>query len=162
MTNLYNRVLVTGGAGCIGMPVCHLLQESGSQVVLFDLYEQIRMVEKHIHNDIEIYFGSILDESSIRDATKGCNAVIHLGAYLGVRRTEINRLRCLDINISGTKNVLDACVLSGVEKIVFASSSEVYGEPLSNPIKETDLTQGKSVYAVSKLAGEELVKAYAA
>ena len=123
MTNLYNRVLVTGGAGCIGMPVCQLLQESGSQVVLFDLYEQIRMVEKYIHNDIEIYFGSILDESSIRDAAKGCNAVIHLGAYLGVRRTEINRLRCLDINISGTKNVLDACVLSGIEKIVFASSS---------------------------------------
>ena len=87
--------------------------------------------------------------------------MIHLAAYLGVRRTEINNLRCLDININGTRKVLDACVLSGVRKIVFASSSEVYGEPLTNPVKETDLTQGKTVYAISKLAGEELVRAYA-
>ena len=160
MPDQYNRILVTGGAGCIGMPVCKQLKQAGYEVVLFDLYEQIRMVEEHIDEGIEIYYGSILDDSSIRDAIRSCDAVIHLAAYLGVRRTEINNLRCLDININGTKKVLDACVLSGVNKIVFSSSSEVYGEPLTNPVSETNLTQGKTVYAISKLSGEELVKAY--
>ena len=160
-SNTYKRVLVTGGAGCIGIPVCRLLRESGFEVVLFDLYEQVRMADSFLPSGVETFFGSILDSSSIREAMRGCDAVIHLAAYLGVRRTEVNKLRCLDINIDGTRNVLNACVVSNIKKIVFASSSEVYGEPLINPIKETAITQGKTVYAVSKLAGEELVKAYA-
>ena len=161
MINKYRKVLVTGGAGCIGMPVCEELLKNDVKVVLFDLYEQISLVEKHINNNVEIYYGSILDDSSLRDAIRGCDAIIHLAAYLGVRRTEINSLRCLDININGTKKVLDAGIQAGIQKIVFASSSEVYGEPLKNPITETDLTQGKTVYAVSKLAGEEMIKAFA-
>jgi len=156
----FEKVLVTGGAGCIGMPVCNGLLKRGVEVVLFDLYEQINVVKDQINDKIEIFYGSILDESSLREAIRGCDGVIHLAAYLGVRRTEINSLRCLDININGTKKVLDAAIHAGTQKIIFASSSEVYGEPLKNPIREEDITQGKSVYAVSKLAGEELVKAY--
>ena len=57
--------------------------------------------------------------------------------------------------------VLESCVLQGkIKKVIFASSSEVYGEPLVNPINEEAITQGKTVYAVSKLAGEELIKAF--
>ena len=161
MTNKYRKVLVTGGAGCIGMPVCKGLLKKDVKVVLFDLYEQINLLEKHIDKNVEIFYGSILDDSCLRDALRGCDAIIHLAAYLGVRRTELNSLRCLDININGTKKVLDAGIQAGIQKIVFASSSEVYGEPLKNPITETDLTQGKTVYAVSKLAGEEMIKAFA-
>ena len=156
----FKKVLVTGGAGCIGMAVCKELINRNIDVVLFDLYEQITVVRESIPKNIELYYGSILDESSLREAIKGCDGIIHLAAYLGVRRTEVNRLRCLDININGTKNVLDAAVYENIEKIVFASSSEVYGEPIKNPITEEDITQGKTVYAISKLAGEELVKAY--
>ena len=59
------------------------------------------------------------------------------------------------------KNLLEVANMNGSVKIIFASSSEVYGEPIKNPIKETDITQGKTVYAISKLViGEELVKAY--
>ena len=160
MKHDFKKVLVTGGAGCIGMQVCSELLSRGIKVVLFDLYEQINVSKERIDDKIELYYGSILDESSLREAIRGCDAVIHLAAYLGVRRTEVNSLRCLDININGTKKVLDASVQSGVKKIVFASSSEVYGEPRKNPIKEDAPTQGKTVYAISKLAGEELVKAY--
>tara|TARA_Y100000816_G_C26104322_1_gene586239 strand:- start:2670 stop:3680 length:1011 start_codon:yes stop_codon:yes gene_type:complete len=156
----FKKVLVTGGAGCIGIQVCNELLKQGINVVLFDLFEQINVTKNNINKDIEIYYGSILDESSLREAIRGCDAIIHLAAYLGVRRTEVNSLRCLDININGTKKVLDAAVNSGINKIVFASSSEVYGEPLKNPIDEDAITQGKTVYAISKLAGEELIKAY--
>ncbi len=156
----YKKILVTGGAGCIGIQVCNQLAKAGQKVVLFDLYEQINTVRNFLDKRVEIFFGSILDISSIREAIRGCDGVIHLAAYLGVRRTELNKIRCLEINIDGTKNVLNACSLNNIKKIIFASSSEVYGEPLVNPVTEQEITKGKTVYAISKLAGEELVKAY--
>lgn len=160
MKNSIKKVLVTGGAGCIGMQVCNELIRRKISVCLFDLPEQIQTVKSHLPSKVGIYYGSILDCSSLRDAMVGCDAVIHLAAYLGVRRTETNRLRCIEININGTQNVLDCAIQQRLKKIVFASSSEVYGEPFENPVKETTPTQGKTVYAVSKLAGEELCKAY--
>jgi UDP-glucose 4-epimerase len=105
--------------------------------------------------------GSILDKTFLRDALRDCDSVIHLAAHLGVKRTEKNRLRCLDINVDGTRNVLEAAQgARTVRKFIFASSSEVYGEPISNPVTEQSITQGKTVYAISKLAGEELTKAF--
>ncbi|OGW56943.1 MAG: hypothetical protein A3D21_05145 [Nitrospirae bacterium RIFCSPHIGHO2_02_FULL_42_12] len=156
----YKNILVTGGAGCIGMQVCTELINRGFSVHLFDLPEQIKRVEKYILPEIKIYYGSVLDCSSLRDAMIGCDAIIHLAAYLGVRRTETNRLRCIEINVDGTKNILECAVQHRVKKIVFASSSEVYGEPAENPVTEKSTTQGKTVYAVSKLTGEELCKAF--
>ena len=157
----YKKVLVTGGAGCIGIQVCNQLIKRGIDVVLYDLSEQISLTEKFLDKKIILKHGSIMDRTSLRDSIIGCDAVIHLAAHLGVMRTESNKLRCLEINIEGTKNVLEAVVNNNnVKKLVFASSSEVYGEPLTNPIKEDAVTQGRTLYAVSKLAGEELIKAY--
>lgn len=160
MAKQYKKVLVTGGSGCIGLQVCKELCNAGISVSLFDLPEQILRVKKYISREIEIHYGSILDCSSLRDAMIGCDAVLHLAAYLGVRRTETNRLRCIEININGTKNVLDCAIQHHIHKIVFSSSSEVYGEPVENPITEETCVFGKTVYAISKLAGEELCKAY--
>ena len=129
--------------------------------MLFDLRGQIARVESSIDPKIDIYYGSILDCSSLRDALAGCDAVVHLAAYLGVRRTETNKLRCLEINVNGTQNVLDIAIQHRVKKIIFASSSEVYGEPLENPVTEKTRTHGKTVYAVTKMTGEELCQAYA-
>lgn len=154
-------VLVTGGAGCIGIQVCRELDRRGFEVHLLDLGEQIARVRKALPEKAKVFYGSILDISSIREAMDGCGAVIHLAALLGVRRTEVNRLRCLEINVDGTKRVLDCAIQHRIKRLVFASSSEVYGEPIENPITEETITQGKTVYAVSKLAGEELCIGYA-
>lgn len=154
-------VLVTGGAGCIGIQVCRELDRRGIEVHLLDLGEQIARVKQALPPKVKVFYGSILDVSSIREAMQGCGAVIHLAALLGVRRTEVNRLRCLEINVEGTKRVLDCAIQHRIRRLVFASSSEVYGEPLENPITEETITQGKTVYAVSKLAGEELCIGYA-
>lgn len=155
-------ILVTGGAGCIGLEVSNQLGERNDvEVRLFDLPEQVFRVQDAIKPGIRVFYGSILDTSSLRDAIDGCDVVMHLAAMLGVRRTEMNRLRCLEINIEGTKHVLESAIQHRVGKVVFASSSEVYGEPLYNPIDENAPTYGKSVYAISKLAGEELCRAYA-
>ena len=142
----FKKVLVTGGAGCIGMQVCGQLIDNGIDVVLYDIGEQIDASQIPLKEGLTIISGSIMDRTSLRDAMHGCDGVIHLAAHLGVSRTEANKLRCLEINIEGTKNVLDLATRSGqIKKFLFASSSEVYGEPLSNPISENEVTQGKTL-----------------
>ena len=145
----------------IGLEVCRQLAKLNYKVHLFDLGEQIKRVDDTIPHEARTYYGSILDHASLRAAMSGCELVFHLGAMLGVRRTEADKLCCIEINIEGTKNVLECAVQQSVRRVVFASSSEVYGEPHVNPITEDFITQGKTVYAVTKLAGEELCKAYA-
>ncbi|HYA39352.1 MAG TPA: NAD-dependent epimerase/dehydratase family protein [Candidatus Methylomirabilis sp.] len=162
---MYKNILVTGGAGFIGRETVEKLVRRGYNVVAFDLAEQFArhtdfFTELRDCGNLRLASGSILDRTALRSAIQGAEIVVHLAAMLGVRKTEDNRLGCLDININGTDNVLNACVMDGVRKIIFASSSEVYGEPSRNPIREIDETKGKTVYAVSKLAGEELVKGY--
>ncbi|OGV72781.1 MAG: hypothetical protein A3K19_28290 [Lentisphaerae bacterium RIFOXYB12_FULL_65_16] len=154
------RILVTGGAGMIGLEVCRQLMARGHLVHLFDLGEQVLRVQSAIPADAKVFFGSIADPASLRAAMRDCDAIIHLAALLGVQRSESDKLQCIEINIDGTKNVLECAVQHRIRKIVFASSSEVYGEPVANPVTEETPTQGKSVYAVTKLAGEELCKAY--
>ena len=113
-----------------------------------------------INSNTEIFQGSILDKPKLSQAIKGCTHVVHLAASLGVQNTEMDKINCLANNILGTKNALSASANEKVSKFVFASSSETYGEPIKTPINEDSITQGKTVYAVSKLAGEEFVKAY--
>ena len=154
------KVLVTGGAGNIGLSLIDSLISAKIETVLFDLPEQIEVSRKRINSNSETFQGSILDQSKLSQAVKGCTHVVHLAAVLGVQNTEADKINCLDININGTRNTLDACINEKVSKFIFASSSETYGEPLKTPISEDSITQGKTVYAVSKLAGEEFVKAY--
>ncbi len=159
------RIVVTGGAGFIGRETSRRLVSSGYDVVCFDLAEQIArhrdtLAEIAKTGSLSLEQGSILDRNAVRQVMAGADVVIHLAAMLGVKKTEDNKLGCVEVNISGTDNVLNAAVAHGVQKFVFASSSEVYGEPDHNPISETQDTKGKTVYAVTKMAGEELVKGY--
>jgi len=152
------KVFVTGVSGCIGVSVTRGLIRNGHEVIGVDTQVMPMAISD---NNFMHLSGSILDKTFLRDALKGCDAVVHLAAHLGVKRTEKNRLRCLDINIDGTRNVLEAAQSVGtVKKFIFASSSEVYGEPIANPVTEQSITQGKTIYAISKLAGEELTRAF--
>ena len=149
------RILVTGGAGFLGSAVVRALAADGHAVRVLDIVEQAAPQEG------ERYVGSILDPNALRRAMQGMEGIIHLAAMLGVRKTDERRLECLDVNIQGTVNVLEACVKNRAEFFVFASSSEVYGEAQQMPIRETTPLQPRSIYAVSKLAGEEYVRSYA-
>lgn len=156
-------VLVTGGAGFIGMAVSELLLANGYKVRVLDTESTVHETffrSKNILSGAEKIRGSILDYNCVSEAAKGCDFIIHLAARLGVKRTDSKKLSCLNINIQGTVNILEACLKGKAQKIIFASSSEVYGEPVKQPISEDFPVNPKSVYAVSKLAGEEYVKAY--
>lgn len=152
-----NEILITGGAGFIGYHLSNYLIKRGHSVRIFDLSEKIR--SNPPNKQVRIYAGSILDVNNISDAINGCGYVIHLAAKMGVDRTEKKKLETLNINILGTRNILEECIKHNIKKILFSSSSEVYGDT-TNQISETDKTSPKSVYGVSKLAGEEYIKAY--
>lgn len=159
-------VFLTGAAGLIGKSLATKLVAHGDKVICFDLGEQFARYREFFLNlektgRARIYPGTILDRIGMSKEMASADAVVHLAAMLGVRRTEANKLRCYEINTQGTDNILDACIRNRIDHVVFASSSEVYGEPSSNPITEEHETKGKTVYAVSKMAGEELVKGYA-
>ena len=147
-------VFITGGAGCIGLALVNYL------VKLVDLPDQIEISKKLINNKVKLISGSILDKSSMISSIDKKDIVVHLAASLGVRNTEENNYRCYQINVRGTENVLDICLQKGIKKFIYASSSEVYGEPLTNPISEEFKTYPKSIYAQTKLMGEGLVKSY--
>ena len=164
--SVLEKVFITGVAGLIGRRLAEKLVAQGYSVVGFDLGEQVGMARDRldairVKGDFTVTEGTILDRTGVVRAMRGCSVVVHLAAMLGVKRTEEDRLRCLEINITGSDYILNAAMLNGVKHVVVASSSEVYGEPISNPVKETDITQGKTVYAISKLASEELAIGYA-
>lgn len=153
------KVLVTGGVGCIGLALVRNLMCRGIDTVCFDLPEKILQAKSLGIQLPNATPGSILDRNAIEEAMPGITHVVHLAAHLGVRRTEIERKKCLDVNIIGTKNVVEIADTFGVTRIINASSSEVYGRPEKKKLNENDKTQGFSVYAIAKLASEELIKA---
>jgi nucleoside-diphosphate-sugar epimerase len=149
------KCLITGGAGMIGLATAKLLLKKGFEVHIFDLVEQISRTQKKIPSEIKIHTGSILDYNSLKKSINKCDIVFHFAAMLGVAKTENDKYSCLNINTNGTYNTLLASVKNSVKRFIFASSSEVYGEPLKNPITETQITQGKTIYGVTKLMGEQ-------
>lgn len=149
------KVLITGGAGFIGSAIATELLANGIDVRLLDIRPSSNVP------DTEFAQGSILDKYIVSEAVDGCDTVIHLAAMLGVRKTDQLPLQCLNINIEGSINVFDACVMHGVKKVIFSSSSEVYGEADSDFITEESPLKPKSVYAVSKIAAEQYLRGYA-
>ncbi len=147
------KVLITGGSGLIGHEVTKVLIERGFDVNVLDLGE----VEV---KNINYLKGSVLNKDEINKAMEGCDYVIHLAAVMGVSKAAKKPVECLDVNILGTKNVLDCCVKNNIKRILLASSSEVYGESGEEIITEKTQLNPKSEYGISKFVGEEYCKSY--
>lgn len=146
------RIIITGGSGFIGSSVANLLKKNHN-VTVFDSRQPVS-------KDLKFVKGNINDFKSLKRSLRNCDVLIHLAASLGVINTEENPVSTLDTNIIGTRNVLEACRINNVKKIIFSSSSETYGEPIKTPIEENDPPIPITMYGVSKLAAEEYIKAY--
>jgi UDP-glucose 4-epimerase len=146
------KILVTGGSGFIGSHVVEHFQGRAAVRVLDNFRTGYR------HNldglDCEILEGSITDKSAVQRAMDGVDYVFHLAALVSVPESMERIGECVDINVHGLLNVLEAAKEAQVRKLVFASSAAVYGENPEMPKVETMLPEPRSPYAVTKLDGE--------
>ena len=157
------KVVITGGAGFIGSNLAKAMLATGR-------YSEVRVIDDlstgYAANldgvDVVFTEGSILDYETLVQVVDGVDSIVHLAAIPSVPRSVANPRASHDANATGTLNVLEAAREKGVEHVVVASSSSVYGSNPTLPKNEDDWTRPLSPYAVSKLATEGYAIAYQA
>ncbi|HKA58734.1 MAG TPA: NAD-dependent epimerase/dehydratase family protein [Gemmatimonadales bacterium] len=156
------RCLVTGGAGFIGSHVTARLVERGHTVrVVDDLSTGSESNLRPVATDIEFVRGDLCDPHVSRAAVDGIDVVFHLAALASVPASLVDPWACHAANVNGTMRLLEACAREKVQRIVYSSSSSVYGDTPAVAKTEAAEPEPRSPYAASKLAGEQYVLAFA-
>lgn len=155
------KFLVTGGAGFIGSNIVEELLKKDYNVRVLDNFstgkrENLKQFEK----DIELIEGDIRSYHTVNQAMKGIDIVLHQAALPSVPRSINDPITTNEVNVVGTINVLDAAKEHKVKRIVYASSSSVYGDNPELPKHENMTPNPLSPYAVSKLAGEKYCQVF--
>lgn len=157
------RLLVTGAAGFIGSHACHAFLHKGWQVAgidNFDPFYDRRMKEEGIaglrnHKGFRFTEGDIRDVGVLEPAMRGADVVLHLAALAGVQPSIDDPESYVSVNVGGTAALLEVCRTVGVRRVVFGSSSSVYGDAARVPFSEEDPAVAPiSPYAATKRAGE--------
>lgn len=156
--------LVTGAAGFLGSHAAGLLLEEGYEVRgldNFDAYYEPRVKRKtadglRCHPRFRLVVGDLRDPRLYPGLLRGVDLVLHFAARPGVRASLRDRAGCRSVNIGGTRALLDGCASAGVSRLIFASSSSVYGELDGAAAAETDPVRPVSPYGWSKYLGERL------
>ena len=151
--------LVTGGAGFIGSHVAARLLAEGARVRVLDNFSTgspANLPAPGAHGaNLEIIRGDIRDLAALERAAAGVGAILHQAAMRSVPRSVADPLGANDNNVTGTLQVFEAARRAGVPRVVYASSSSVYGDRPELPKREDQVPAPISPYAVSKLAGEQ-------
>jgi nucleoside-diphosphate-sugar epimerase len=154
--------LVTGGAGFIGSSLAEALLAQGDTVRILDDFSSGRRSNlETLRGKLDLVEGTIVDEPTVRRAMEGVEIVFHEAAIPSVPRSVETPQASMLANVQGTTVVLDVARRSGVRRVVFAASSSAYGDTPTLPKIETMTPQPKSPYAISKLAGEQLMACFA-
>jgi UDP-N-acetylglucosamine/UDP-N-acetyl-alpha-D-glucosaminouronate 4-epimerase len=149
------RVLVTGGAGFIGSHLVDALLAAGHEVRVLDNFATgDRRNLAHVRGDVEIVEGDIRSYERAHVAVRGCEIVFHQAALPSVPRSIQDPLTSNEVNVGGTLNVLLAARDAGVQRVVYASSSSVYGATPGDVKREDMPVAPLSPYGVAKYAGE--------
>ncbi len=152
--------LVTGGAGFIGSHIAETLLKQGHTVRIFDNLATGRTSNldtlQTYGEQVETVHGDLRDAEAVKKAVSGVEVVFHQGALASVPRSISDPTTSLETNINGTQHVLLAARDAGVRRVVYASSSSVYGNTPTLPKHEGMPTAPMSPYAVQKLTGELL------
>jgi len=154
--------LVTGGAGFIGSNIVDELLRRGQKVRVLDNFATGR--EENLAEAgkrVELIRGDVRDASAVDRAVAGCDYVLHQAALASVPRSIADPVANNEVNVQGTLNVLVAAQQHGVKRVVYASSSSVYGDSEELPKVETMTPNPKSPYAVAKLAAEDYCRVFA-
>ncbi len=152
---------VTGGGGFIGSNIVARLVDRGEEVRVVDDFSTGRRANlEDLQDSITLLEGSITDMDLLREALGGADYVLHQAAIPSVQRSVEDPVRSDRANVGGTLKVLEAARHSSVKRVVYASSSSVYGDSETLPKHEDMRPMPKSPYAASKLAGEYYCDVY--
>ena len=155
------QALVTGGGGFIGSHLVDRLLDEGDDVRVLDNFASGRRENlAHVQNDIELVEGDMQSYERCSTAVKGCELVYHQAALPSVPRSVADPLTSNAVNVTGTLNLLLAARDAGVRRVIFASSSSVYGANTELPKREEMPTLPISPYAVAKQAAEAYCRAF--
>lgn len=154
------RALVTGGAGFIGSNIVERLVEKDVEVVVLDdLYLGTEDNLSEVRDEIEFVEGSVLDEEKVKEAVQGVDVVFHQAARSSSPMHEEEAAEGARVNIEGFVNVAEASISEEVEKIVYASTSSMYGS-VEPPHKEDMDVEPVNLYTASKMSREMYAKCY--
>lgn len=161
-----SKVLVTGADGFIGSHLTEALVRVGYDVKAFVLYNSfnswgwLEQCADDVKGNFEVFAGDIRDSHGVREAMKGCDAVLHLAALIAIPYSYHSPETYVDTNIKGTLNVVQAARELSVSKVVHTSTSEVYGTARFVPITEEHPVQGQSPYAASKIGADQIAQSF--
>jgi len=157
------KYLVTGGAGFIGCNLVRHILAAGHDVVVLDNFATGKRENlTDVADGIELIEGDVRDRKAVAGAVKGCGAIFHEAALGSVPRSIEDPQTSHDVNVNGTVNILNAAREAGVKRVVFASSSSIYGDQAESPKHEGMVPQPISPYAAGKVACEAYMRGYAA
>jgi len=173
-----STVLVTGGAGFIGSHLVERLLDGGAAVRVLDNLStgSLRNLQAAAHRfrpetniarmgaahdgRLEVVIGDIRDRELVRKTARNVDTIFHLAALPGASLGRVSAAELQTVNVQGTLNILEGAVAEGVARLIFASSSSVYGTPESLPVSETFPLRPESLFAASKLAAEMYCRTY--
>ena len=160
------KVLITGADVFIGSHLTEALVRQGYSVRAFALYNSFNTWGwlDHCAGDVkgqfEVFSGDVRDPHGVKEAMRGCDAVLHLAALIAIPYSYHSPDTYVDTNIKGTLNVLQAARELGVARVIHTSTSEVYGTARFVPITEEHPLQGQSPYSASKIGADQIAYSF--
>jgi UDP-glucose 4-epimerase len=155
-----SKILVTGGAGFIGSHLVKHLVNEGHQVIVVDILLRGNKIEKDILSKIDFHKVDVRDADSMVELSKGCKYIYHFAAVLGVDVVADNPVETMDTEVIGTRNICEAAIKNDVEKIIYASTSGIYGHSaIEKSVTENIIVDPRTSYAIAKRYNEIYLKA---
>lgn len=149
------KILITGGAGFIGSNLAKRLVNDGHSVVVLDSLLRGNKLDKDTYSKIQFVKGDVRDLDIVKEASKNCDLIFHFAAVLGVDIVADNPVETMDVEVIGTRNVVEAATLNNVKKIMYASTSGIYGHSaFENVLTEKVMVDPKTSYAMAKRYNE--------
>lgn len=163
---MLKKILVTGSDGFIGSHLVEELIRRGHDVRAFVMYNSFNSwgwldhAPDDVKKNLDVFAGDIRDPNGVRTAMKGCDAVLHLAALIGIPYSYHSPDSYIDTNVKGTLNIVQAARDFGVSRVVHTSTSEVYGTARFVPITEEHPLQGQSPYSASKIGADQIALSF--
>ena len=150
-----SKILITGGAGFIGSNLAKKLVEEGHEVVVLDNLLRGNKIDKQTLNQIEFVKGDVTHYETVLNCCKGCDVIFHFAAVLGVDVVADNPVETMDVETIGMRNIANAAIELGINKILYASTSGIYGHAaMEQAVTETITVDPTTSYAMAKRYNE--------